>query len=267
MRGGKGPPRPLLLWNRRHIVQNRATGGSRPRSEATALLRPPSPYLQPFQRNPLEHRVLRRCQCWFAGTTNERGNVPLIDHNGQEEVALPENRHPILQGVGTSLHRARIRDIRNILVGTLRGLGVRHDDGSCFDATAHARKLLPQAPAALSRTPQRVRYGGWEASQHWNVKPFAVLGPPWAFRLFGSAAPRFYWYCFLFRPRQGGSRPHISEGSDFSDFSSACRCAASRAAPNLKRADSILRSKMPFTWVGPPRLDPRPGDKLEQSSR
>jgi hypothetical protein len=65
-----------------------------------------------------------------------------------------------------------------------------------------------------------------------------------------------YWYCFLFRPRQGGSRPHISEGSDFSDFSSACRCAASRAAPNLKRADSILRSKMPFTWVGPPRLDP-----------
>ena len=173
MRGGKGPPRPLLLWNRRHIVQNRVTGGSRPRREATALWRPPSPYLQPFQRNPLEHRVLRRCQCWFAGTTNERGNVPLIDHNGQEEVALPENRHPILQGVGTSLHRAR-RDIRNILVGTLRGLGVRHGDGSCFDATARARKLLPQAPAALPCTPQRALDGGWEASQHWIWKPLAV---------------------------------------------------------------------------------------------
>jgi hypothetical protein len=89
-----------------------------------------------------------------------------------------------------------------------------------------------------------------------DVMPFAVFWPPWAFRLFGSAALRFYWYCFLFRPRQGGSRPHISEGSDFSDFSSAYRCAASRAAPNLKRADSILRSKMPFTWVGPP--SPRP---------
>jgi hypothetical protein len=173
MRGGKGPPRPLLLWNRRHIVQNRATGGSRPRSEATALWRPPSPYLEPFQRNPFEYRVLLRYQCWFAGTTNGRGNVPLTDRNGQEEVALRENRHPIPQGVGTSLHRARIRDIRNILVGTLRGLGVRHGDGSCFDATAHARKLLPQAPAALPRTPQRVPYGGWEASQHWIVKPFS----------------------------------------------------------------------------------------------
>ena len=91
MRGGKGPPRPLLRWNHRHIVQNRATGGSRPRREATALLRPPSPYLQPFQRNPFEYRVLRRYQCWFAGTTNGRGNVPLTDRNGQEEVALPEN--------------------------------------------------------------------------------------------------------------------------------------------------------------------------------
>ena len=91
MRGGKGPPRPLLRWNRRHIVQNRATGGSRPRREATALLRPPSPYLQPFQRNPFEYRVLRRYQCWFAGTANGRGNVPLTDRNGQEEVALPEN--------------------------------------------------------------------------------------------------------------------------------------------------------------------------------
>ena len=87
----------------------------------------------------------------------------MIDRNGQEEVALPENRHPILQGVGTSLHRAR-RDIRNILVGTLRGLGVRHGDGSCFDATARARKLLPQAPAALPCTPQRALDGGWEAS-------------------------------------------------------------------------------------------------------
>jgi hypothetical protein len=91
MRGGKGPPRPLPRWNRRHIVQNRATGGSRPRREATALWRPPSPYLQPFQRNPFEYRALRRYQCWFAGTTNGRGNVPLTDRNGQEEVALPDN--------------------------------------------------------------------------------------------------------------------------------------------------------------------------------
>jgi hypothetical protein len=203
MRGGKGPPRPLLRWNHRHIVQNRATGGSRPRREATALLRPPSPYLQPFQRNPFEYRVLRRYQCWFAGTTNGRGNVPLTDRNGQEEVALRENRHPIPQGVGTSLHRARIRDIRNILVGTLRGLGVRHGDGSCFDATAHARKLLPQAPAALSRTPQHVRYGGWEASQHWIVKPVAVR-PPWAFRLFGSAALSFTGIVFCFGLGRGG---------------------------------------------------------------
>ena len=172
MRGGKGPPRPLLRWNHRHIVQNRATGGSRPRREATALLRPPSPYLQPFQRNPFEYRVLRRYQCWFAGTTNGRGNVPLTDRNGQEEVALPENRHPILQGVGTSLHHAHIGDFRNILVGTLRGLGVRHGDGSCFDAAAHARRLVPQAPAALRRTPQRALDGGWEPSQHWIVKPF-----------------------------------------------------------------------------------------------
>jgi hypothetical protein len=57
--------------------------------------------------------VLRRYQCWFAGTTNGRGNVPLTDRrrgNGQE-VALPENhdRHPILQGVGTSLHRRGLR--------------------------------------------------------------------------------------------------------------------------------------------------------------
>ncbi len=102
-----------LLWHRRHILQNRATGGSRPRREATALWRPPSPYLRPLHRSPFEYRVLRRYQCWFAGTTNGRGNVPLTDRrrgNGQE-VALPENRHPILQGVGpgTSLHRARIR--------------------------------------------------------------------------------------------------------------------------------------------------------------
>jgi hypothetical protein len=89
----------------------------------------------------------------------------LTRRNGQE-VALPENRHPILQDVGTSLHRARIREFRNILVGTLRGLSVRHGDGSCFDATAHARKLLPQAPAALLRTPQRALDGGWEAAQH-----------------------------------------------------------------------------------------------------
>jgi len=79
----------------------------------------------------------------------------LIDRNGQEEVALPENRHPIMQGVGARLHRARIRDIRNILVGTLRGLGVRHGTAAALTATADARKLLPQAPAAISRTPQR----------------------------------------------------------------------------------------------------------------
>ncbi len=95
-----------------------------------------------------------------------------------------------------------------------------------------------------------------------DCEAFAVCWPPWAFRLFGSAPLRFYWYCFLFRPRQGGSRPHISEGSDFSDFSSACRCAASRAARNLKREDPILRSKMPFTWVGPPRPDPAVGRAL-----
>ena len=76
MRGGKGPPRPLLLWNRRRIVQNRATGGSRPRREATALWRPPSPYLQPFQRNPFEYRALRRYQCCLQGRQTGEGTYP-----------------------------------------------------------------------------------------------------------------------------------------------------------------------------------------------
>ena len=71
---------------------------------------------------------------------------------------------------------ARIRDVRNILVGTLRGLGVRHGDGSFIDATAHACRLLPQAPAALPRTPQRALDGGWEASQHWIVCRLAAVG-------------------------------------------------------------------------------------------
>jgi hypothetical protein len=85
------------------------------------------------------------------------------------------------------------------------------------------------------------------AGRRRSIGLFAVW-PPWAFRLFGSAALRlYYWYCFLFRPRQGGSRPHISEGSEFSELYAAWRRAASRDAPNLKRADSILRSKMPFT--------------------
>ena len=115
-----------------------------------------------------------------------------------------------------------------------------------------------QAPAAsacctLRRfRARRSALGGWEASQHWNEMPFAVLLSSRR----GQSGLGFTSTLFLFRPRQGGSRPHISEGSEFSELYAAWRHAASRAAPNLKRADSILRSKMPFTWVGPPRPDP-----------
>ena len=66
--------------------------------------------------------------------------MPLTDRNGQEEVALRENRHPILQAVGTSLHRARV-----LASGTSGTSSSVHCGDSAFDmvtAAALTQRLL-----------------------------------------------------------------------------------------------------------------------------
>ena len=78
--------------------------------------------------------------------------MPLTDRNGQEEVALRENRHPILQAVGTSLHRARV-----LASGTSGTSSSVHCGDSAFDMVTAA--ALTQRLMRASFFRKRLRRG------------------------------------------------------------------------------------------------------------